>query len=422
MPDDDVLEADAVGAVGDIVELLLTQASVGYHTLDATAQGAIWVRVFSSMLAGTRVRAFYAPILEDADTVVRILEVLVGGAATPAHLLRRCEARRLPLALTWGMTEAASQVCTTFPGEIAAPGQVGPPLAFNQVRVDDDRLVIEGATVAERVMTTDRGSIATDGHVHVEGRVDDVIISGGRKISLAALESTIAAYPGVREVAVLGRSDAHWGQRPIAVVTAQDQSLDFAELSDWLRERFSRYMVPRSWISCDALPRTLVGKIDRARLRQGLAIFVDEPDGFQGVFEFGGAGGGGHVGDPNEGVLQMNDGAEVLVRTDDVVPEGHGALRQTLNAQSDRQAVAMPHHLLEGGLGVDQGEPDPSGIVGSLNAIEGGGQHLLEADMGVFERPIEEQNSSPIDLVETGGDRNIEGHNRALSEGYLQDE
>jgi o-succinylbenzoate---CoA ligase len=341
--------------------------------------------------------------------------VLLGGAATDDALIERCHAESIPIALTWGMTEAASQVCTTFVGTELERGLVGPPLAFSRVGVDKGRLTVDGGTVGETQHTSDLGEITDDGQVRVLGRIDDVINSGGKKISAAEVENVLGGHPSIEELAILGRVDERWGQRPVAFVTLSDPNIASRDLEDWLMAQMSKHKVPRSWVYCDQLPRTSVGKIDRRRLLDRLTRFVEQPDGFEGHLKFLSSSGGGHLCDADEGVLEMNDGSDVPLSPDNLVAESDRSLTHAFDSQSDRELVAVSDHSLEGGFGMHQGESDPLGVITTVDAPESGGEHIFKANMSVLKDPIKKENTRPIDFVETGGNRNIERHNRDLS-------
>lgn len=187
--------------------------------------------------------------------------ILLGGAAPPEALLARCRAIGAPVARSWGMTEAASQVATTLPGDLA---EGYPPLSFVSVDTVDERLRLRGALVGGELLTADRGRVM-EGRVVVLGRADDVIVSGGENIDPAAIEQVLASHAAVREVAVVGVPDPVWGQRPVAHLVGEP--VDDAELVAWCRARLARHEVPDRFVWRDALPRNTLGKILRRRLQ-----------------------------------------------------------------------------------------------------------------------------------------------------------
>jgi O-succinylbenzoic acid--CoA ligase len=197
----------------------------------------------------------------------RVRLVLVGGAETSPALEARLKALGAPVALTWGMTEAASQLTSRRLDEDEGRG-VGAPLAFTRVEVDaEERLVVSGPTVSGgRHTTSDLGRVDADGQVQVRGRADDVIVTGGAKVDPVEVEAVLSLHPAVREVAVLGRTDARWGER--LVVCAVGDANREAEVEAHCRTHLSPHKCPKTWIWRDALPRNALGKLDRRALRR----------------------------------------------------------------------------------------------------------------------------------------------------------
>lgn len=117
--------------------------------------------------------------------------------------------------------------------------------------------------------TGDLGHVDIDGRLFVEGREDDMIVSGGENVFPQEIEELLAAFPGIQEVAVIGVPDAEFGQRLKAFVVAE-AGLAWTEelLKDYLRDRVARYKVPRSIVFLDELPRNATGKVLRRQLAQ----------------------------------------------------------------------------------------------------------------------------------------------------------
>jgi fatty-acyl-CoA synthase len=105
-----------------------------------------------------------------------------------------------------------------------------------------------------------------DGYYWVVDRKKDMIISGGENIYCAEVENALAAHPVIVEAAVVGRSDEHWGEVPVAFVTATEV-VDVAALHDFLGTRLARYKHPKSIQIVDELPRNASGKVVKADLR-----------------------------------------------------------------------------------------------------------------------------------------------------------
>jgi O-succinylbenzoic acid--CoA ligase len=230
--------------------------------------------------------------------------VLVGGAPLSPAVGRRALEAGLPVAPTYGMTEACSQIASGTPGsDDAARGVAGRPLDGVKVGIleaDSEgwgEICVRGATVmlgylrprAEReavydgtidddaierarmsgdwLRTRDRGRFDVDGNLEVAGRCDDVVITGGENVAPVEVEQALELHEGVAECLVFGESDEEWGQRVVAlVVAAAGGAPSGDELGAWCRERIAAYKVPREFRFVKELPRTATGKIKRGRI------------------------------------------------------------------------------------------------------------------------------------------------------------
>ena len=140
--------------------------------------------------------------------------VLIGGDACPADVLEEAKSRGYPVALTWGMTESASQVATRFAGDFSEQSGSGPALPFVRVQEDGGRLAIEGPVVSGgQLVTNDCGFIDDKRCVHVLGRSDGILISGGENIAPKTVEGAILKAPEISAAAVVGVPHSRWGHR-----------------------------------------------------------------------------------------------------------------------------------------------------------------------------------------------------------------
>jgi long-chain acyl-CoA synthetase len=109
----------------------------------------------------------------------------------------------------------------------------------------------------------DHGRIDADGYVHLEGRREDLILSGGVNVYPAEVEEVLGACPGVEEVAVYAVPDPDWGERVCAAVVGTATE---SELAAYAREQLAPPKRPKTYAFVPALPRTLTGKIRRGEL------------------------------------------------------------------------------------------------------------------------------------------------------------
>ncbi|MDP9346097.1 MAG: AMP-binding protein [Actinomycetota bacterium] len=190
----------------------------------------------------------------------RLRWALLGGAPITNALQGRAAAARVPVAPTYGMTEACSQVTTN-----------GAPLFCTRVRLaEDGEIMVSGPTVSPGVggelATGDLGEFMADGALRIEGRKADTIVSGGENVAPAEVEAVLEGHPMVVEAGVHAVDDPEWGEAIVAtVVTRGPVSED--ELYDWCADRLARYKVPKAFSFAAFLPRTASGKLLRGSLR-----------------------------------------------------------------------------------------------------------------------------------------------------------
>jgi o-succinylbenzoate---CoA ligase len=227
-----------------------------------------------------------------ATTLTRLLDAglerppalrcaLTGGGPVPTALLERARAAGVPVSLTYGMTEACSQVTTLPLAAVergsAAPAAAGPPLFCTRVRTaPDGEIEVAGPTVARGVAgpdgwlrTGDVGRLNDEGSLYVTGRKADTIVSGGENVAPTEVEAVLEEHPGVLEAAAIGRADERWGEAVTALVVVREGAgLGEAELRAHCAARLAPYKVPKEVALVEGpLPRTRSGKLLRRELR-----------------------------------------------------------------------------------------------------------------------------------------------------------
>jgi acyl-CoA synthetase (AMP-forming)/AMP-acid ligase II len=156
---------------------------------------------------------------------------------------------------------------------LAANGVELPVGAVGRIFVGNDML-FEGYTNGTGresrdglLATGDLGHLSPAGLLFVDGREDDMVISGGENVYPASVEDVIAELPQVREVAVAGVPDEEFGQRLAAWIALHDgEWVDAGAVREYVRHRLARFSVPRDVYFVAALPRNATGKVVRRRL------------------------------------------------------------------------------------------------------------------------------------------------------------
>lgn len=218
--------------------------------------------------------------------------IALSGSALPADLAIRGTGRYgHVLHNLYGSTEVGFATIADPADIAAAPGTAGrPPRGTVLKLLDEDgnvvpdgergrifigsSLLFEGYTggggkeVIEGLMSTgDVGRLDAGGRLFVEGRDDDMIVSGGENVFPEEVEDCLVGHPGVKESAVVGVDDETFGQRLRAVVVrAPGSEVDSDALTEHVRAHLARYKVPREFIFVDELPRNATGKVLRRKL------------------------------------------------------------------------------------------------------------------------------------------------------------
>lgn len=246
--------------------------------------------------------------------------ILLGGASASENLIQKSLALNLPIALTYGLTEATSQVATSTPEQTRAkPGSVGKPLSGITVTIVDEagkslpngevgEIVVSGKTVMQgyldskchceegalpdeaiststkrllradalamtwdekkpvrSINTGDIGYLDSDGDLWVLTRRTDIIVSGGENIYPEEIERALASHPSVSEACVVGLPDPAWGQSVAAAVVARE-SVSAENLIQFLRGEIAGYKIPKQILFVESLPHTASGKLKRAEV------------------------------------------------------------------------------------------------------------------------------------------------------------
>ncbi len=116
--------------------------------------------------------------------------------------------------------------------------------------------------------TGDVGIIDEDGYMQITDRKKDLIKSGGEWISSIDLELTLMAHPGIKEACVIAVPDERWGERPVACIVFEKETVSADELKRFLGNHFSSYQLPDQFIPMPEIPKTSVGKMDKKELRR----------------------------------------------------------------------------------------------------------------------------------------------------------
>jgi fatty-acyl-CoA synthase len=273
-------------------------------TLHARFDAAAWLadvagrRPTLSLMVPATLRA----VLDHADfasTDLSSLRFLAAGSSTiPGAMIAAMHARGVPVGQVYGATEtgpvsiylrradamqhvgAAGKAglhvevkLVNTRGEAVVPGEVGeiwvraPNVMYAYWADTDNPAFADGW-----FHTGDLARCDEAGFYEVVGRSKDMIISGGENIYPAEIENLLGDCPEILEAAVVGQPDARWGEVVVAVVVRKPGSvLDAAGVSQLFEGRLARFKHPKRIVFCEALPKTALGKVQKAGLLASLS-------------------------------------------------------------------------------------------------------------------------------------------------------
>jgi len=280
----DCLPLHHIGGLSIFWRCFAAGAAVRLH--DGFVADAVWGDIAAGRTSHVSlVPAMLSRLLDvagDTPPPASLRCALIGGAALSRPLWLRARAAGWPIHVCYGMTETAAQVALLEPTDDWHEGLVGKPLPGVELAVDEDgRLRIRtpqrmlgylGET--ERpftdgwLRTGDLARLDDEGRLHIIGRGDDMLVSGGVNVHPIDVEQRLAACPGVSDIAVTATPDPVWGDRVTALFVG---AVDPAAVESWTRDHVPAALRPRCFFRVETLPRNAMGKLERRRLGALLA-------------------------------------------------------------------------------------------------------------------------------------------------------
>lgn len=303
-PDDRVLTTLPLFHVGGLniqtVPALALGCTVSLHPKfdpDATFDAIERERITLTVLVPAQLDAMIAhPRWAGAD-FSSLRMIATGSTLVPQRIIRAVHERGVPLVQVWGATETAPiAACLHADEAMPRAGTTGRAARHCQLRIADPsgeevpvgsagEVWVRGANVmsgywkdpeaSARALaggwfhSGDLGHLDADGFLTIDGRLKDMIISGGENVSPAEVEGVLLDAPEIAEAAVVGRPDARWGEVVVAVVAPRPgRTIDRARVLALFEGRLARFKHPKEVFFVTELPRTALGKVSKEDVRQ----------------------------------------------------------------------------------------------------------------------------------------------------------
>lgn len=209
----------------------------------------------------------------------------IGGAKSDNNLLLKANKLGWEIHKVYGATETCAMVTILPPDDLQNKTEsVGKPFEGTIISIDEENhneIVIEGRSIAKGYInstddsikkniyhTNDKGFIDNEGYLYLLGRIDDMIITGGKNIDSYEVEMVLLSVEGISEVYVFPMDDEEWGQSVNAAVTVSEESITESGIKKTLKKKLSSYKVPKRIFILETFPKTDIGKIDKSALME----------------------------------------------------------------------------------------------------------------------------------------------------------
>ncbi|MEX2463278.1 MAG: AMP-binding protein [Balneolaceae bacterium] len=294
------LPLNHVGGINVIYRSLIYQSAI--YTVDEFDPDQIRTLLNEnrSFEAASMVPTMLTQLLEDSFFRVQFgfKGVLLGGGPISQDLIDRAITRGIPIVTSYGMTETCAQIAANpmlrSGGTYIPKTSVGPVFKPNEVEIRSENgtklqynesglIWLRGPQLFRGYLdkvhsdrsfdsdgwfnTGDFGHLNRKGHLFIENRRTDLIITGGENVNPIEIESILDKYESIKESAVVGIPDKKWGQRIVAFIVANaenDPDVDAIRMD--LKSKLRGYKIPKEFIRIDQLPKTTTLKVRKKKL------------------------------------------------------------------------------------------------------------------------------------------------------------
>jgi o-succinylbenzoate---CoA ligase len=228
---------------------------------------------------------------DSANWLSRFHTVLLGGATAWQELLETARNYQIRLALTYGMTETASQIAALKPEDFLAgdssSGQVLPHArvtirgANGEILCNNQMgdIVVNAKSLSlgyypekwidrEYFKLDDLGFFDKNNCLNIIGRSSDKIITGGENVFPIEIEAAIRSTNLVTDICIIGLPDKHWGQVVTAIYVPANPQVTVEALQAAIADKLSKFKRPKNWVIVQKLPRNTQGKVNREHLQE----------------------------------------------------------------------------------------------------------------------------------------------------------
>lgn len=278
-----------VSGLMQVIRAIVSRGQILFSQLNdlESASKVVAIEDFCLSLVPTQLSRLISKgaVFENMD---RLKAIFLGGAPANDRLLIKAKDHRLPIVLSYGMTETAGMICAQSKDSFLSGNfSSGKPLLGAEIKLNTeegfDALHIFSKSLfygywgnppferAEGFYSNDYGHFSKEGYLVIEGRMDDWIISGGEKINPKEIEDSLYASGYVESAMVLGKDSKEWGQALVVILVSQghlSQEAVIDHLNEYLKHNLANYKLPKAYLFVEELPILENGKRNNVQIRE----------------------------------------------------------------------------------------------------------------------------------------------------------
>lgn len=211
--------------------------------------------------------------------------ILLGGGKSNKEIVKTALERNFPIYKVYGSTETAAFVAIQNPVETKKNlFSSGKPLQSVKLKIIDNELYVSSPSLFRKYLnqrikkselknnffrTGDIAEINKNGFVTIHSRQDDIIISGGKNISISEIEETILKFPGIDDVCVVGIESKEWGEIVSAAIEIKSRkSFSIKKFKEFVKLNLSSYKIPKYILTVNELPKSSLNKVKREDVKE----------------------------------------------------------------------------------------------------------------------------------------------------------
>lgn len=207
---------------------------------------------------------------------INLKNVLLGGSFIDKSLVEESVKNGWEIIKVYGSTETCSFITAKrINSKNYKSNSLGKIIGRNKIEIIDNKIAVKGESVMQGYfnqqadftddgyfITEDIGCFDENNELIIEGRKDDIIISGGENISLKEIETYLNKFEKIKDSTVVGLNDKEWGEIVVAVVVSKNNQLfPLTDLNNFLSKYLAKYKLPKKIFFVDEIPRNEMGKV-----------------------------------------------------------------------------------------------------------------------------------------------------------------